>query len=160
MGMRSNVVFVGNENDRLAGRVQVVKHPHNFIAGLAIKITGWLIRQDQCRIIDQGSCGYLPPLWDLPLREQETGLVVRRVDELAPHLVPGLECPHEGLWREASRSVVRGLGVDSAGAGNSTSLTKSGWTAIPVTFRSQPAPTTAWGFTWHAANCGSPWKSC
>src|SRR5215467_2061715 len=38
-----DVVFVGDENDGVALGVQVGKERHDFLAGLGIEVSGWLV---------------------------------------------------------------------------------------------------------------------
>src|SRR5947207_602701 len=51
----SNVVFVGDHDDRLAQFVKTKEHGHDFFRSLAVEISCCFISQDDVRIVDQGA---------------------------------------------------------------------------------------------------------
>src|SRR5262245_49684102 len=53
-GPVSNLIFVRDHDDGLAGFVESQKQFHDLVTGLAIKITRGFVSQDNMRIIDEG----------------------------------------------------------------------------------------------------------
>ncbi len=51
--MARDVGFVGDENDGVALLIKAFEKRHDFFAGLGIEVAGWLVGQDDRRIVDQ-----------------------------------------------------------------------------------------------------------
>ena len=45
-----------NQNNGIARLVQAFNNPHDLSAGRGVKVSGWLVCQQQCRLIYQRSC--------------------------------------------------------------------------------------------------------
>ena len=54
-GVARNVFFVGDEHNRVAGRIDILEDLHNFFAGLGIQVSCRFIGQDDRRIGNQRS---------------------------------------------------------------------------------------------------------
>ena len=57
-GMARDVGLVGDENDGVASLIKAFEQRHDLFAGLGIEVAGWLVGQDDRRIVDQraGDC--------------------------------------------------------------------------------------------------------
>ena len=53
-GLLGHAPVMGDEDDRVAFAVKLVEDSQDFPAGLGIEVAGWLIGQDEGRLIDQG----------------------------------------------------------------------------------------------------------
>jgi hypothetical protein len=50
-----DVVFVGDEHDRVAFGLQTIEQRHDFVAGLRVEVTSRFVGEDDRRLIDQGT---------------------------------------------------------------------------------------------------------
>ncbi len=53
MGVKCDVVFVGNEYDGVALLVQPLEQPHDFVAGRCIEVSGRFVSEQDGRIVDE-----------------------------------------------------------------------------------------------------------
>src|SRR5687767_8672406 len=55
VGVRGDVVLVGDEDDRVAVRVELLEHAHDLLAGGAVEVPGRLVGEKDRRPHDEGA---------------------------------------------------------------------------------------------------------
>ena len=55
MGVESDIVFVGNEDDGITLLVEALEEAHDFIAGGGIEVAGGFVGEEDGGVVDEGA---------------------------------------------------------------------------------------------------------